>query len=514
MRARDLPSYICSVFAILKKRTTYFHEHAEHEVNILIGGDKGGSYTKFHFEIVAPGIVSSAYNVHIFAMYEALDSRQNMLKVLEPFEDPIKNMQHKDLTLPGGFKVKVFLNGHFKMLDLVMVHQTSATYPSIKDLVTLNHLKTHGGTLHTPESCKVELREISDYMENFIANVVDDRVGTVNRKGKHHSSIIGTPLISITSLSNIVPPVLHITLGIVLKLFEVILSEVRKLDCNRITEVQKEIEKEWEAGSNELKEKENAMYKLCDKLLDLMNFKERVEAKFDNDISELDKVAKICSGCNKKQKRQPCSGFLCLASQFDDKLEWVQCDQCEDWFHLMCKGIPGCEYPQVDLMARYICPKCHELDEHSILEDITCKIECLNKELKSLEIAVNELTVKCEKLRQDFQERNSMGNLECCLLRIFDAISVKRQVYHGNVFVRSNCKVILAKDRNGVFNFSKLCSVLPDESLRKKLFDLFELYSVARNLMACKGYLNSEKIDTLVFSCGEFGAKFPVYFPE
>ena len=276
-------------------------------------------------------------------MIEALDSRQNMLKVLEPFEGPIKNMQHKDFTLLGGFKVKVFFNGDFKMLDLVMGHQTSATYPSIKDLVSLSHLKTHGGTPHTPENCKIELRGISDYMENFIANVVDDRIGTVNRKGKHHSSIIGTPLIPINSLSNIIPSVLHITLGIVLKLFQIILSEVRKLDCNRITEVQKEIEKEWEAGSNELKEKENVMYKLCDKLLDLMNFKECFEAKFDNDISELDKVAKICSGRNKKQKIQPCSGFLCLASQFDDKLEWVQCDQCEDWFHMMWEGIPDCE---------------------------------------------------------------------------------------------------------------------------------------------------------------------------
>ena len=336
LKARDLHSYICSVFAILKNQTTYFHEHPEREVNILIGGDKGGSYTKLHFEIVAPGIVSSAYNVHIFAMFEALDSRQNMLKVLEPFEGPVKNMQHKDFTLLGGFKINVFFNGDFKMLDLVMGHQTSVTYPSIKDLVSLSHLKTHGGTPHTPENCKIELRGISDYMENFIANVVDDRIGTVNRKGKHHSSIIGTPLIPINSLSNIVPPVLHITLGIVLKLFQIILSEVRKLDCYRITEVQKEIEKEWEVGSNELKEKKNDMYKLCDKLLNLMNFKERLEAKFDNDISELDKVAKICSGCVKKQKIQPCSGFLCLASRFDDKLEWVQCVHCEDWFHMMC----------------------------------------------------------------------------------------------------------------------------------------------------------------------------------
>ena len=82
---------------------------------------------------------------------------------------------------------------------------------------------------------------------------------------------------------------------------------------------------------------------------------------------------------------------------------------------MMCEGIPGYEYPQVELMACYICSKCHELDEHSILEDIACKIESQNKEVKSLEIAINELTVKCEKLRQDFQEGNSMGDLECRL---------------------------------------------------------------------------------------------------
>ena len=50
------------------------------------------------------------------------------------------------------------------------------------------------------------------------------------------------------------------------------------------------------------------------------------------------------------------------------------------------------------------------------MEDSACKIrKPKNKEVKSLEIAINELTVKCEKLRQDFQEGNSMGDLECRL---------------------------------------------------------------------------------------------------
>ena len=124
--------------------------------------------------------------------------------------------------------------------------------------------------------------------------------------------------------------------------------------------------------------------------------------------------------------------------------------------------------------------------------------------MKSLEIEINELTVKYEKLRQD-SGGNSMGDLECRLLKILDDIGVKCQTYLGNVFVGHHCKVILAKDKNGVFNFSKLCSVLSDKNLKKEFVDLFELYSVAQNLIARKGYLNSEEINTLVFCCCRIG---------
>ena len=59
---------------------------------------------------------------------------------------------------------------------------------------------------------------------------------------------------------------------------------------------------------------------------------------------------------------------------------------------------------------------------HSILEDFICKIESLNKEVKSPGIAVNKLTVNCDELRQDFQAGNSMQDLECRLLRILDVL--------------------------------------------------------------------------------------------
>ena len=226
----------------------------------------------------------------------------------------------------------------------------------------------------------------------------------------------------------------------------------------------------------------------CHKLLDIVNFK-GFEKKLEKNISESDNVAKICGGHVEKQKIQPCSGFFCWASQFDDKLEWVQCDQCEDWFHMMCEGIPGCEYPRVELMACHICSKCRELALNIGRFYLQTR---QSEKVKSLEIAINKLTVNYDKLRHDFQTENSMWDLECCLLRILDDIGVKRQAFHENVFVGNHCKVNLAKDRNGVFNFCKLCSVLPDESLRKIFFDLFDLFGVAGNLMACTGYLNSE----------------------
>ena len=57
----------------------------------------------------------------------------------------------------------------------------------------------------------------------------------------------------------------------------------------------------------------------------------------------------------------------------------------------------------------------------------------------------------CKKYRQD--QEYSMGESEKQLLNILDEIGVKRQAYHGNVFIGNHCKVILAKDKNQVYNF-------------------------------------------------------------
>ena len=97
-------------------------------------------------------------------------------------------MQHLDIHLQGH-KIKVFLNGDFKNLDLVLGYQRSgARYPSLKDEVERVHLPEHGGVPHTPETCPLVLREVEEIREHHVANVVDYRMDGSGRamtlKGK------------------------------------------------------------------------------------------------------------------------------------------------------------------------------------------------------------------------------------------------------------------------------------------------------------------------------------------
>ena len=125
----------------------------------------------------------------------------------------------------SGYKVKVFLGGDFHFLDDCLGHQGSAaSYPSAKDLVTLEHLRNHGGKPHTPAHCFIDLRSLSDYESSYNENLAEDRMGgDLHKTGKFHESIVARSIFPI-ALENVVPPVLHIMLGIVLKLYKILLK--------------------------------------------------------------------------------------------------------------------------------------------------------------------------------------------------------------------------------------------------------------------------------------------------
>ena len=68
----------------------------------------------------------------------------------------------------------------------------------------------------TTETCPLVLRTVDEIREHHVVNVVNNRLDGSDQamalRGKLHGSIVSSPMSPISSLGNVVPPVLHITL--------------------------------------------------------------------------------------------------------------------------------------------------------------------------------------------------------------------------------------------------------------------------------------------------------------
>ena len=179
----------------------------DNKIWIVFSGDKGGGNVKIHIEILNSRNCGSVDNVHLYCMFEGADTLEDMWKVLGIFREQISAFQNEDFNIKGR-KVKAFLGGDFHFTDDMLGHQGSAsTFPSSLDLVTLEHLRNHGGNPHTPLTCNVELRTVDDYQLNYNENLCDDRCnGNMKENGNYHNSVVEQMLFPIKDLKFVVPP--------------------------------------------------------------------------------------------------------------------------------------------------------------------------------------------------------------------------------------------------------------------------------------------------------------------
>ena len=76
---------------------------------------------KYYVYVVNSNKAGSVDNVHIYCMFEATDSVENMRKVWLPYHDQVKCMQQDGLTILGK-EVVIFLGGDYHFLDDNMGH--------------------------------------------------------------------------------------------------------------------------------------------------------------------------------------------------------------------------------------------------------------------------------------------------------------------------------------------------------------------------------------------------------
>ncbi len=161
---------------------------------------------------------------------------------------------------------------------------------------------------------------------NYNENLCDDRANNDRREnGKYHNSVIEQMLFPIKHLNFVVPPVLHIVLGITLLMYNILLTFCQQFDQeegdNLTGREQRESQmQEWQESSISLSEKQQELEKLGEDVVEIENRISRIEAVHAGDYAGNLRIAKI--GCRNSRKGavQKCdSTLVCCITPVDTR---------------------------------------------------------------------------------------------------------------------------------------------------------------------------------------------------
>ena len=150
------------------------------------------------------------------------------------------------------------------------------------------------------------------------------------------------------NLDQVIPASLHILLGVVLLLYNLLLNYCKEIDNEGDNITQQQIQKdlvnqEWEITSLKLEKNEQLMHEHGKNVITMINFQSWMEAVISGDQKENTKLA-ACGDSSRKLKQkkgrksaEKCDYELCCITIHDSNVEWVQCDKCDMWFHTECQ---------------------------------------------------------------------------------------------------------------------------------------------------------------------------------
>ena len=334
----------------------------------------------------------------------------------------------------------------------------------------------------------------------------------MRKHGKDHNSVVNDMLFPIADLDNVVPALLHIHLGIVLYLYNLLEKECIALDLvEGLTEKQtlqsNALKTELETILREIENNNEEMMKLSSDLVDLENIQERLSVINSNDNRKtLDSlITKIAD--NKKRRailNNECQSEVCLISELDTNREWIACTTCKNWIHNICEGQTETEALKYNNNEdfSYNCLHCQNVTNFAM--HLQSKMDVVKSQLnghKQTEISLNK--------KYDIKNNeiiDIIGGREKELNNSLNTINVYRQTYHGYSFVGNHCKKILE-------HYELLCNVINDQPEKCNNFKfIFKLFAEPRNLLFAKRFLQPNEINFVEEKCHTFGAEFPQRF--
>ncbi|XP_072040473.1 uncharacterized protein [Amphiura filiformis] len=525
VRTTDLEEHIKSLLKLhIQRGNMWDNMKFEGEIWIKIGGDKGGTSTKLAVQICNVKSPNSADNTDLIAFFEALDSDENMRFIFSIYRDPMIKMQGVYYDLGPEFKnmrCRIFLFGDYEFLCKALGHLGAcSTFPCLWCHMKLEDLRHPDGQPHCPKQKDAEGnwvdREIwpSDRSVETMANDLQKNTEASARNGKslktnsaQFHSVYGSHILPMTvSLDYVVPPILHIMLGLVQRFFIMLERICKDSDNVTVSPQGRESGQKWKDATKRVQELES-------------NLEENQEnLKMEDTL--LEGFRKSGSGEERGGASAPCDMPACALACVNpwkgknarDQVKYFQCSQCGDgpggeegWFHLSCVGLGISQYN--DDSFQFLCPVCEGdvSNAGDVIRGQVKKVEQLKKVVKKAKENYDKAKVDLDKIYRDVCKER--GPKETELNRVLeDVLHVKRQAYHSQCFVGNHCRDIL-KGHN------KLIEVLDDEDQEKygllfsKLHGILFPYTEAR-------FLTQDEVNELVDKCYDFGTWFPTNFVE
>lgn len=491
-------------------------------MHFIFQGDKGGCSTKLAAQLVNVNKPNSATTTEILAMFEAVDSYENMTTAFDIYNQQFTDLQRSAEIEVDGKKrsCRLFLFGDYEFLTRVMGHLGPVSvYPCIWCYVPLAHLHNTGGLPHTP---KIYNHESGKWVDNvnwpskrtphqmqqdLADNIADQRNrGDTKKNSRYYNSIHRRQIFPITTDNDhIIPPILHIMLGLTVRYFKDVEVICRKYDRTEVIEGDQEVYEEWEEKTREVYRKEEDMEGLKD------------EAEYMNSV--LDGFVKCKNNVDvNKGLSEKCSMPTCALINHKVKgtdasdIKWVECVSCRDgtdegvaWFHVDCAGLRNEDVEREGF--KYKCMRCEGKmqSQDDVLKwqkgrikDVKKAVQEKGKEVQKAKKALQAVYKKVEKI---------MGPKERELNRILEEeLKVKKQAYHSQCYVGNHCHIILKKANEMLRVIDGLEEHGRYIELFSRLHNIFQ-YTEAR-------FLSEHEIKSLCALCWDLGIWFPQNFPE
>ena len=503
-------------------------EDGTKKVNVGLTGDAGGGSMKHLFMLMDQK--DGEMKEHVFLMYEAADTIENAERIYRPVSQQLEEIANTVFSVKGSsYSLKLWGIYDMSEQDTILGKQNSSSnLPCTHCQVPLRHLRAKGwnekGEPHSRETCcNFEEKHIKDFYDFNGRKAQEGNIEEARKEGKRLGNVVSRPLLMFPSTKCIVPPLLHISMGLINDTTKEVKKDCAAMDHEDQSDIKKREQTEKAVASCEEKiDREQAKLQGTKKITNQYeNMKTRLKFAVGGNLLEVRKTAeKFHNHPSSIKDRQTCSSQYCLLFPVDQRKKMdgqIMCSKCSRNFHLLCEAQNSL---QVEDDTNYICNECEKLTVKQIEDKLDVTIQQLRKIEEKAIIDINSLKMFINKQQENIEQGQGPR------LRQFYSglrtLKTKEGSYHGGDLNGKDSEKILKhvlECRDYTENVLLKCIRDTDPEKAKAYHELYSILGNVHHILrhppksgpATK--MDDDELETATYWCEAWAKRLPVLFP-